>query len=41
MREELVGGDLEAAEDGFLPLPKGVGLGMTLNEEALGRYGVG
>ncbi len=41
MREELVGADIEAAEDGFLSLPKGVGLGVALNEEALERYGVG
>ena len=36
-----MGADIEAAEDGFLSLPKGVGLGVALNEEALERYGVG
>ena len=41
MRVDLVGADLEAPEEGFLPLPKGYGLGVTLNEDALERYAVG
>jgi galactonate dehydratase len=38
MRRELVGADLEKAQDGFLPLPSGHGLGVTLNEDAVRKY---
>jgi galactonate dehydratase len=40
MRRELVGADLEAPQDGFLPLPEGHGLGIALNEDALEKYEV-
>jgi galactonate dehydratase len=38
MRRELVGADLERAQDGFLSLPGGHGLGVTLNEDAVRKY---
>jgi galactonate dehydratase len=38
MRRELVGGELETAKEGFLPLPRGPGLGITLSQDALKRY---
>jgi galactonate dehydratase len=38
MRRELAGVDLEKPQDGFLPLPAGHGLGVTLNEDALRKY---
>jgi L-alanine-DL-glutamate epimerase-like enolase superfamily enzyme len=38
MRRELVGADLEKAQDGFLPLPSGHGLGIALNEDAVRKY---
>jgi galactonate dehydratase len=38
MRRELAGVDLEKPQDGFLPLPAGHGLGITLNEDALRKY---
>jgi galactonate dehydratase len=40
MRRELVGADLEAVKDGFLALPQGPGLGISVNQEALQKYQV-
>ncbi len=40
MRRELVGNDLEAVKDGFLAVPRGPGLGITLSQDALKRYEV-
>jgi galactonate dehydratase len=37
MRRELAG-DLESPQDGFLPLPVGPGLGVTISESALQKY---
>jgi galactonate dehydratase len=38
MRKELLSHDMESVKDGFLSLPTGPGLGITLNEDALKRY---
>jgi galactonate dehydratase len=38
MRAELVSPNLEAGHSGFLELPKGPGLGITVNESALEKY---
>jgi galactonate dehydratase len=38
MRAEIASGDLERPENGFLPLPKGNGLGVEVSQEALDRY---
>jgi galactonate dehydratase len=38
MRARLAGESLEAVKDGFLPLPRGAGLGITVNEAALTEY---
>ena len=38
MRREIVGTDIEKGSDGFLALPKGDGLGITVNEAALEKY---
>jgi galactonate dehydratase len=38
MRAELCGRSIEAVRDGFLALPKGPGLGIEVNEQALHRY---
>jgi galactonate dehydratase len=38
MRARLAGESLEAVKDGFLQLPRGPGLGITLNEAALNEY---
>jgi galactonate dehydratase len=38
MRREIVSPDIETTRDGFLPLPKSPGLGITVNESALEKY---
>jgi galactonate dehydratase len=38
MRAELAGGSLETVKDGFVSLPAGPGLGITVNESALEKY---
>jgi galactonate dehydratase len=38
MRRELAGAGIERPQDGFLPLPAGHGLGISLNEDALRKY---
>jgi galactonate dehydratase len=38
MRARLVGESLEAVKDGFLQLPRGPGLGITVDEAALNDY---
>lgn len=38
MRSEIVSPNLENVRDGFLELPKGPGLGITVNEQALEKY---
>lgn len=38
MRGELLSQHVESVESGFLALPEGPGLGITLNEDALKRY---
>ena len=38
MRSEIVSPNLEAGRNGFLELPKGSGLGITVNESALEKY---
>ena len=38
MRARLAGESIEAAKDGFLELPRGPGLGITVNEAALNEY---
>lgn len=38
MRADLAGAALETVKDGFLALPAGPGLGVTVDVEALGRY---
>lgn len=40
MRRELVEQPIEDPSDGFLPLPDGPGLGVTLNQDALAKYRV-
>lgn len=40
MRQELVGTAIEAPTGGFLSLPTGPGLGVTLNEDAVRKYQV-
>jgi len=40
MRRELVGADIETPTDGFLELPEGPGLGITLNQDAVAKYEV-
>jgi galactonate dehydratase len=40
MRRELVTAAVESPKDGFLPLPTGPGLGITLNEDAVKKYQV-
>ena len=39
MRAALTGGDSEKIEDGYLPLRNQPGLGLTISNEALARYG--
>jgi galactonate dehydratase len=39
MRARLAGESIEAVTDGFLQLPRGPGLGITVNEAALSEYG--
>jgi galactonate dehydratase len=38
MRVELVSAPIESVKEGFLPLPTGPGLGITLNTDALQKY---
>jgi len=38
MRADLVGASLEAPHEGYLNLPTGPGLGITVNEQALDKY---
>ena len=38
MRAEIAGSTLEKVTDGYLSLPTGPGLGVTVNEEALDKY---
>jgi galactonate dehydratase len=38
MRAELTGASIEKVTDGFAALPTGVGLGITVNEDALEKY---
>lgn len=38
MRARLAGESLEAVRDGFLQLPRGPGLGITVSEAALNEY---
>ncbi|MDQ1470201.1 MAG: galactonate dehydratase [Bryobacterales bacterium] len=38
MRQAIVSPDLETGRNGFLELPKGPGLGITINESALEKY---
>jgi galactonate dehydratase len=38
MRETLAGKGLEAPVDGFLELPTGPGLGVTINEDAIATF---
>jgi galactonate dehydratase len=38
MRSEIVSPNLETGRNGFLELPKGPGLGITINESALEKY---
>lgn len=38
MRAELTGASVERVTDGFAALPAGVGLGITVNEDALEKY---
>ena len=38
MRAELAGASVERVTDGFAALPAGVGLGITINEDALEKY---
>lgn len=38
MRARLAGESLEAVKDGFLQLPRGPGLGITINEAVLNEY---
>ena len=40
MRRELSGDSLEEVKEGFLVLPRGPGLGITLNEDAVRKYRV-
>ena len=40
MRRELLGSDIETPTDGFLKLPEGPGLGITLNPDAVAKYEV-
>ncbi|MBI3467338.1 MAG: mandelate racemase/muconate lactonizing enzyme family protein [Planctomycetes bacterium] len=40
MRRELAGADLEAVQEGFLSLPSGPGLGVSVDRQALERYRV-
>jgi len=40
MRREIVQEEMESPEEGFLPLPQGPGLGVTLNADAVHRYEV-
>jgi galactonate dehydratase len=38
MRADLAGASLEVPRDGFLNLPTGPGLGITVNEQTLEKY---
>lgn len=38
IRAEIIGGDIEKVNDGYVELPKGPGLGIKVNEQALRRY---
>ena len=38
MRARLAGGSIETVQDGFLQLPRGPGLGITVDESALNEY---
>ena len=38
MRSDLVGASLETVANGFMALPRGPGLGITVKPEALERY---
>jgi galactonate dehydratase len=38
MRARLAGASLEVVKDGFLQLPRGPGLGITVDEAALNEY---
>ncbi|HVW86929.1 MAG TPA: enolase C-terminal domain-like protein [Bryobacteraceae bacterium] len=38
MRQEIASPDVETGRNGFLELPKGPGLGITVNESALEKY---
>jgi L-alanine-DL-glutamate epimerase-like enolase superfamily enzyme len=38
MRTRLTGAPVETAQDGFLQLPSGAGLGISVNEAALAEY---
>jgi L-alanine-DL-glutamate epimerase-like enolase superfamily enzyme len=38
MRSELVSQPIETVQDGFAPLPAGIGLGIEVNESALEKY---
>jgi galactonate dehydratase len=38
MRSELVSGQVEQVRDGFAALPHGPGLGVEVDEKALGKY---
>ncbi|MCC8025969.1 MAG: mandelate racemase/muconate lactonizing enzyme family protein [Clostridium sp.] len=40
LRDELITNKFEIAEDGYLYLPEGPGLGITLNEECIEKYKV-
>jgi galactonate dehydratase len=38
MRTSLTGAPVETVQDGFLQLPSGAGLGISVNEAALAEY---
>ena len=38
MRREIAGPAIEAVKDGFLDLPSGHGLGVTLDTDAIAKY---
>ena len=38
LRDELLDVKFEIAEDGFLYVPQGPGLGVSLNEECVNKY---
>jgi L-alanine-DL-glutamate epimerase-like enolase superfamily enzyme len=38
MRRQLAGASIETVRDGFLALPEGDGLGVTLDEDVLRRH---